>query len=90
MGRKIKDGKLLYHLTKLKNLDSIIKNGLLSRNELISKNIDFSDVANKDIIEKRKNINDYIPFHFHQDSAFDVYVKKIIIIIIMNLLFIFV
>ena len=29
---KIKDGRLLYHLTHIDNLDSIIENGLLSRN----------------------------------------------------------
>lgn len=31
-----KTGKLLYHLTKLENLESIIENGLLPRKEVIN------------------------------------------------------
>lgn len=46
----IKDGKLLYHLTKLKNLESIIQNGLLSREAVLKKRLLFQDVADKEII----------------------------------------
>ena len=72
---KIKEGKLLYHLTKLENLDSIIKNGLLPRK--YAKDLKFCDVANPEIIEKRSkfNLDKYTPFHFHPYSAFDVAVK---------------
>ena len=36
-----KDGKLLYHLTELKNLESIVKIGLRSRRKLISEQLPF-------------------------------------------------
>ena len=51
---KIKYGKLLYHLTKLSNLDSIIENGLVSRKILEDKAVTFADVADHDIMDKRK------------------------------------
>lgn len=75
---KIQDGKLLYHLTKLSNLDSIIKNGLVSRKHLLNNALIFDDVADDEIINKRTelNLNTYIPFHFHPNSSFDTAVKK--------------
>lgn len=76
MGRKIKEGKLLYHITKLKNLNSIIQHGLLCRKDLQKKQMLFSDIADQNIIEERKDLNEYIPFHFHPDTPFDVAVKN--------------
>ena len=79
MGLKdVKNGKLLYHLTKLDNLDSICKNGFLSRKNLEEMNSIFSDVANSEIIKKRNELGilDFIPFHFHPYSAFDIAVKN--------------
>lgn len=74
----VKTGKLLYHLTDIKNLPSIIKHGLLSRMELQKTITKFSDIANPEIIIKRKNTNldRYIPLHFHPYSAFDTIVKR--------------
>lgn len=74
----INNGRYIYHLTDLNNLNSIIKNGLLSRNELNSRNCNFTDVANPDIILKRKDLyfNDYVPFHFYPHSPFDAAVKN--------------
>lgn len=45
----IKEGKLLYHLTHIDNLDSIIKNGLLPRTRVIENDLLCTDVANEDI-----------------------------------------
>lgn len=45
-----KTGKMLYHLTKLDNLESIIENGLLPRKMVIDRKINFGDIANADII----------------------------------------
>ncbi len=66
-----KEGKLIYHLTKLENVSKIMKKGLLSRSQLQAE--DFSDIANPDILSKRRSmgLDDYIPFHFHPRSAFD-------------------
>lgn len=54
----------LHHITHIDNLESILKNGLKSRNELLgSTDIDFEDTADPDIIQKRDFLNNYIPFH---------------------------
>lgn len=72
-----KSGRLLYHLTRFDNLDSIIQYGLLPRSNIMNQDIPFSDIANTDIITKRTQhgLDSYIPFHFHPYSAFDVAVK---------------
>lgn len=74
----VKDKKLLYHLTNVSNMESIIKNGLMSRHELLSSREIFVDVADPEIISKREELklDKYIPFHFHPYSAFDVAVKN--------------
>ena len=74
----VKQGKLIYHLTKLSNLDSILKYGLLPRKYIINNNISFGDVADKKIISKRAllGLDIYTPFHFHPFSSFDVAVKN--------------
>lgn len=73
-----KDGKLLYHLTELDNLESIVKTGLQSRRQLKQSQKDFVDVADPDIISEREllRLDEHIPFHFHPYSAFDVAVKN--------------
>lgn len=74
----IKNGKLLYHLTELANLDSIIEHGLLARKDMIEKQLIFEDIADQEIISKRTELglDDYIPFHFHPYSSFDAAVKN--------------
>lgn len=73
----IRDRKCIYHLTALENLNSIIGNGLLSRKSLAQFNMSFFDVANREIIEKRKSLNivDCVPFHFHTYTDFAVSVQ---------------
>jgi hypothetical protein len=65
----IKTQSLLYHLTDIANIPSILENGLLSRSQLS----DFVDVADGDIIESRKNLGleNYVPFHFFGRNPFD-------------------
>ena len=73
MGLKdAKEGKLLYHLTELKNLESIIDFGLVPRKILRENTVTFGDVADPEIIRKRESLglDGYIPFHFHPYSAF--------------------
>ena len=54
----------MHHITHINNLESILKNGLKSRNELLSQeSIIFEDTADPDIIRKRESLNNYIPFH---------------------------
>lgn len=73
-----KNGKLLYHLTELKNLESIVLLGLVPRKVLLENEVKFEDVANPEIIIKRQELglSEYIPFHFHPYTAFDVAVKN--------------
>lgn len=73
-----REGKLLYHLTALENMESIIRDGLKSRGLLRQEGkVTFNDVADPEIIEKRQlqNLDNYVPFHFHPYSAFDYAVK---------------
>ncbi len=74
----VKNKKLLYHLTKANNMESIINYGLLPRGYLIEHNMFFGDVADPQIISKREELklDQYTPFHFHPYSAFDVAVKR--------------
>ena len=71
----IRNKKLLYHLTHIDNLDNIIRHGLLPRN--LATDFIEVDVANQDILNKRQHnhLDDYVLFHFHPYTAFDVYVK---------------
>ncbi len=74
----VRNKKLLYHLTRLDNMVSIIDNGLMSRAEVRSSGIRYSDIADHEIISRREmlGLDKYIPFHFHPYSAFDVAVKR--------------
>lgn len=69
-----KNKKLVYHLTALKNIPSILEKGLLSRNQLT----DFRDVADKEIIHKRQGLvlEGYVPFHWFVNNPFDGIVQK--------------
>lgn len=73
MTTPIKTKKLLWHLTDINNLENILKKGLISRNDVYSERINISDVADQDIIAKRKEkgLLDYVPFHFFVNNPFD-------------------
>ena len=74
----IKTSKLLYHLTRLSNLDSILEHGLVSRKLVKDNDVRFFDIADQEIISKRTELglDEYTPFHFHPYSSFDVAVKS--------------
>lgn len=74
----VREKKLLYHLTKADNMETIINDGLLPRRYLLEHDMLFGDVADPQIINKREelNLDKYTPFHFHPYSAFDVAVKN--------------
>jgi len=65
--------KYIFHFTHLKNLDSIVKNGLLSTNRKEDLGIDHLNVAAQSIQERRKSmdvpcgpkgtVHDYVPFY---------------------------
>lgn len=73
-----KDGRLLYHLTELSNLPSILEKGLQSRRALEDARVAFEDVADHQILAGRHGfgLEKYIPFHFHPYSAFDKAVQN--------------
>lgn len=74
----VRCGKLLYHLTELDNLASIITGQLLPRKDLIDAGLVFTDIADTKIIDKREQLglDNFTPFHFHPYSAFDLAVKR--------------
>lgn len=65
-----KDGKFIYHLTSIKNIESIFDSGLQPRALLNEKSI--IDVADPEIIKYRieYGITNYIPFHFFANTPF--------------------
>lgn len=70
----IKEQKLLYHLTSLTNIGSVLECGLKPRSALK----DFHDVADKDILSGRAEhgLDDYVPFHWFSRNPFDGRVQK--------------
>jgi len=74
MAKSPKEGKLIYHISALENVESIIENGLKPRKELK----EFVDVADEDILIKRSNYNlgDFVPFHFFPSTPFSGSVQK--------------
>ena len=69
-------GQLIYHMTSIDNLSSILKFGLLSRNHFLqNSNIQFTDIADPEILSKRerykKALSQYVLFHFFAKNPFD-------------------
>lgn len=69
-----KNKKLIYHLTALENIPSILEKGLLPRSQLTT----FQSVADKEIIRKRQSLalERYVPFHWFVGNPFDGIVQK--------------
>jgi len=74
MNDDIRGKKLIYHLTSLKNMASILESGLLPRSHLDG----FVDVADPDIIESWKGLRleSHVPFHFFAKNPFDGRVQR--------------
>ncbi len=74
--KDFKNGKLIYHLTALENLPSILKDGLKSRSSMNGNG--FKDVGDSSILESRKSkkLESYVPFHFFSKTPFDYAVQK--------------
>lgn len=70
----IKEQKLLYHLTSLNNIGSILDNGLQPRAGLQ----EFHDVADAEILVGRgeHGLENYVPFHWFSRNPFDGRVQK--------------
>ena len=54
----------IHHLTHINNLDNILKNELMARNKLKELNYEFTDTAENDIILKRNELNNCIPYNY--------------------------
>ena len=67
--KKIEDQFLLYHLTSVENLEGIFRDGLKPRADLT----DFADVADGEILKKRKTLEleRFVPFHWFAKNPFD-------------------
>ncbi|HEM8338270.1 TPA: DUF4433 domain-containing protein [Providencia rettgeri] len=75
VNKLIQNQALLYHLTCIDNLPSILEHGLCSRESLGN---GFTDVADGKIIQGREalNLQQMVPFHFFSNNPFDGRVKK--------------
>ncbi|MCX2544119.1 DarT ssDNA thymidine ADP-ribosyltransferase family protein [Pseudomonas sp. COW5] len=67
--KKIEEQFLLYHLTSVENLEGIFRDGLKPRADLT----DFADVADGEILKKRKilELDSFVPFHWFAKNPFD-------------------
>ncbi|UWZ97432.1 DUF4433 domain-containing protein [Vibrio splendidus] len=72
--RDYKSGKVLYHVTSIQNLPSILEKGLLPRNQKRP----VVDVADKEILSGREKhgLDAMVPFHFFADNPFDGRIQK--------------
>lgn len=69
-------GKLLYHITHLDNMPSILQHGLLPRRALLDEGvIDFVDIADPEILSRREcyleALSNFVLFHFYAKNPFD-------------------
>lgn len=75
MGVPPSRGKLLYHITRIDNLPSILKSGLMPRYLLRESKIYFCDIADPEIISKREtyktDLSKFVLFHFYAKNPFD-------------------
>jgi len=61
--------KNFYHLTDIINLDTILQDGILSRERIINNYpYDFIDLSNKDIQRKREDLHSYVPLFFADNT----------------------
>ena len=74
--KNVKTDEYLYHITDINHLESIIKNGLCSRHTLLKLGIEFNNIADREIIYKRGNLDHYVPFHFNPYTSFDYSVRN--------------
>lgn len=70
----IREQKLIYHLTDVENISSVLDRGLLPRAQLR----EFSDVADPEILQVRQkmSLEQRVPFHFFAKNPFDGRVKQ--------------
>ncbi|WP_260291419.1 DUF4433 domain-containing protein [Sedimenticola hydrogenitrophicus] len=70
----IREQKLIYHLTSLKNIGPILESGLQPRSALNG----FQDIADAEILEGRAQhgLDHYVPFHWFSRNPFDGRVQK--------------
>jgi hypothetical protein len=69
----VRDKRLLYHLTRVDNLSSILALGLLSRRALRAQQTAFADHGDVEILQGRAehDLDAYVPFHFMSRTPFD-------------------
>jgi len=60
-----------YYITSIANLESILRYGILSRQEIENKDFSFKDLANPEVLEKRKikNLDGYANLYIYPRNA---------------------
>lgn len=60
--------KALWYLTHIANLSSILNNGILCRNEISQRGIEFKDISDPKVQRWRKKTYDYVPLFFADNT----------------------
>ncbi|MHA1205813.1 MAG: DUF4433 domain-containing protein [Candidatus Heimdallarchaeaceae archaeon] len=58
----------LYYITHINNLESILANGIFSRNRCIQNNINFKDISNREVQYSREYYHSYVPLFFADNT----------------------
>ena len=67
-----------YYITHIDNLESILKNGLLSHKRVIEQGINYTSIANNEVMQKRKDkgLEDYVNLYINPRNAMMYVVKN--------------
>lgn len=70
MAQNPSEGKLIYHITHINNLPSILKVGLLSRKKLLrNPSLSFTDIADSEILSKREQYKEALSQYQFPDKG---------------------
>jgi len=60
----------VYYLAPIGNLESILDKGILSKSEVVTKDLKFLDFSEKDVQDRRMSsgIHDFVPFYFTEKT----------------------
>ena len=76
MAQNPSEGKLIYHITHINNLPSILKVGLLSRKKLLrNPSLSFTDIADSEILSKREQYKEALSQYVSNKNAADEILK---------------
>lgn len=58
----------LWYITHLSNLESILTHGILSREQVKKRKIEFLDISEQEVQQRRQSYHDYVPLFFADNT----------------------